>query len=159
MTTQKPKSCTNCPAYEWGIGFVKPENVSQDTKFALIGQGPGEMEARFDRPFFPNAPSGRTLDRWLQGAGLRRSEALISNIVWCWLPARKPNGVPQGNRDPKPEETTYCSKHHLLPLLEDEGYTADDSLIVAVGAPATRALTKLEGPLDKHMGSLKKVKL
>ena len=50
--TTKPKACEKCPAYEWGVGFVPPENLTTH-RFALVGQGPGETEALTSRPFHP----------------------------------------------------------------------------------------------------------
>ena len=153
----KPMRCEGCPAYDWGEGFVTPENQGQPTKFALIGQGPGEGEARYGRPFHPSAPAGRTLSRWLSAAELGREEALITNIVWCWLPATRTNGLPKGNREPTQAEITHCRSRHLDPLLKEEGYHNESSFIVAVGAPATRSLTKGEGSMERYMGSMQRI--
>ena len=108
----KPNECKGCPAYTWGVGFVPPTG-SMDSPLALVGQGPGEQEATFSRPFYPMAPSGSTLDRWLNKAGKSRTQMIVSNVVQCWLPKTKSKaGVPAGNRAPTTEETAYCWNAH-----------------------------------------------
>ncbi len=148
----KPLSCLGCPAYEWGVGFVPPEGPL-DAKLCIVGQGPGEMEARFSRPFFPQAPSGIEIDNWIHRAKALRSRYLITNLVWCWLPKTKANGVSQGNRDPKPDEIAFCTARHLWPLLQRAGLLElSDRVIHTVGSPATAHILGVT-QVDRHIGT------
>ena len=144
----KPDSCRGCPAYEWGVGFVPPEFPARVVDQIAIGQGPGETEANFSQPFHPEAPAGRTLNRWLNAAGLQRTRTLITNVVWCWMPAGKPKGRPVGNREPTPEEIEFCRRAHLDPLLEQ----FPEQPRILLGAPATRSLLGVE-TVSKYNGT------
>ncbi len=177
--TPKPSGCDGCPARDWGVGFVPPElprqrrssrqtetgegptlpggGVGSNVHVAFVGQGPGETEARTSIPFHPNAPSGDLLTRWMHSAGLQRSEVLVTNVVWCWLPKTKHNGVPMGNTDPKDGAIAHCLGAHLRPLLEEYGFVDDQpddrKVIVTVGAPASR--TFLGDPkVERHLGTM-----
>jgi DNA polymerase len=59
----------------------------------LVGEAPGEKEARTGRPFV--GASGKFLDELLASIGLKREEVYITNIV---------KDRPPENRDPTPEE-------------------------------------------------------
>lgn len=59
----------------------------------LIGEAPGENEARTGRPFVGRA--GKFLDELLASVGIARESVYITNIV---------KDRPPGNRDPLPEE-------------------------------------------------------
>lgn len=102
-----PKSplCAGCPAEHIGRSYV-PGCGNPDARVALIGQGPGEVEALTGKPFV--GPSGQRLDRWLSQAGLSRSAWYTDNIVRCWLP---------GNRAPTKAEAANCWTTHTLPAL------------------------------------------
>lgn len=132
---QKPPACVGCPAYDWGVGFVPPQGHS-DSCWAIVGQGPGEQEARTGEPFFENAPSGYRLTRWLYRADFSRRDFFITNVVWCWLPEKYVKGIPKGNRAPRVEEVRFCGRAHWGPALEAlpnlEG-------IIPVGVPAQEA--------------------
>ena len=145
----KPLVCMDCPAYSYGVGFVEPEVPKTQRDLTVVGQGPGETEALFSRPFHPEAPSGRMLTRWLNEAGFLRTRVLLTNVVWCWMPAAKPKGFPKGNREPTKAEISYCRRVHLDPLLATLG---SDDLIVTVGAPATGSLLQIEG-VSKYLGT------
>lgn len=59
----------------------------------LIGEAPGEKEAKTGRPFV--GASGRLLDELLDSIGAQRQDVYITNIV---------KDRPPDNRDPSPEE-------------------------------------------------------
>ena len=59
----------------------------------LIGEAPGEREAKTGRPFV--GASGKLLDELLASIGVQREQVYITNIV---------KDRPPGNRDPSPEE-------------------------------------------------------
>src|SRR5215813_9061531 len=73
------------PELEGFTGFVPPEG-NGTYKVALIGEAPGEQEARYGKPFYPQAPAGAVLTRLLKRAGLERDNFVISNAVWSRPP-------------------------------------------------------------------------
>ncbi len=66
-------------------GFVPPAGTGS-YGVALIGEAPGEQEARYSVPFYEHAPAGATLSRLLRRAGLERDGFVISNAVWSRPP-------------------------------------------------------------------------
>src|SRR5690348_3784456 len=79
------------PTLDGFTGFVPPQGTGS-YGVALIGEAPGEQEARFGVPFYENAPAGATLNRLLRRAGLERDGFVISNAVW----SRPPNNYLEG---------------------------------------------------------------
>lgn len=156
----KPDSCRGCDAYEWGVGFV-PSAVprSGTATIAFIGQGPGLTEALYSVPFHPEAPAGKMLTEWIHLAGLQRTEVLVGNLVQCYLPQSKTNGVPKGNRNPTPAEADHCYRAHLYPLLTKLGFDQPDHWLFTVGAPASEYLLQLDGSSEKYLGTVSVVEL
>ncbi len=66
---------------------------SHSAEIMLVGEAPGQNEAKTGRPFCGS--SGRVLDQLLASAGLARDKVYITNIV---------KDRPPENRDPTPEE-------------------------------------------------------
>jgi DNA polymerase len=64
-----------------------------EAKIMFVGEAPGRNEAKTGRPFCGAA--GKILDDLLAGAGIKREEVYITNIV---------KDRPPQNRDPLPEE-------------------------------------------------------
>ena len=153
---EKPNKCLLCPAYKWGVGFVPPTG-NLDSPIALVGQGPGSNEATFSTPFFPNAPSGGMLNRWLNKAGKSRTQMIIANVVQCWMPKSKTSkSVPSGNRSPTTAEIEFCWNAHVGPML----HASQAKFIVPIGAPATRWFLGLpEAGVEKYIGTFTKLDL
>ena len=150
----KPPPCLDCPAYGVGVGFVPPDGP-RDARLALVGQGPGDQEAYHERPFYPQAPSGYRLDRWLYRSGIGRNARtgpLVTNVVWCHLPKGRKAGRPFGNRDPERPEIEHCWRAHLGPLLDSMPKL---ERIVPIGTPAIRWFLGLEhdAPAEKYVGT------
>jgi uracil-DNA glycosylase family 4 len=148
---EKPAACRGCPAFEYGLGFVPPTQVLENTQFAVIGQGPGEQEALFGEPFYARAPSGRTLRGWFSDAGIDLQRVAFANIVQCWLPKKRISGeLGKDSRPPTEAEASFCYEAHLRPWLE----SLPDAHWIAVGAPATRFLLDLpqEKPAEQLAG-------
>jgi uracil-DNA glycosylase len=84
------------PLYEFrkqhGYRPVIGEGSPQAT-ILLIGEAPGEWEAKSGRPFV--GASGRFLNELLQTIGLQREDVYITNVV---------KDRPPENRDPTPQE-------------------------------------------------------
>ncbi|MFZ1680185.1 MAG: uracil-DNA glycosylase [Rhizobiaceae bacterium] len=91
----------------------------------LVGEAPGGDEDREGLPFVGR--SGKLLDRMLAAIGIDRTSCYIANTV----PWRPP-----GNRTPTPLETEICR-----PFLERQIELVGPKVLVALGAPATKALT------------------
>ncbi len=94
-------------------------------RLMLVGEAPGADEDREGRPFVGR--SGQLLDKMLAAIGIERQAAFIANSVY-WRPP--------GNRTPTPMETEICR-----PFLERQIALIKPDVLVALGAPAARALT------------------
>lgn len=90
---------------------------SPDAEVLLVGEAPGAQEDRQGEPFVGRA--GKLLDRLLQGAGLRRDEVFITNVVACRPPA---------NRNPRVREV----RAHA-PWLEEQIRLVAPVVIVTLG--------------------------
>jgi uracil-DNA glycosylase family 4 len=161
VTSSKPPSCSGCPAYSYGLGFVPPIGP-KDAPVAFLGQGPGEQEAEYSVPFVEGAPAGWRLTRWIHRGGGLRDRVVLCNVVQCWLPKQrfgKDQG--KGSREPTWKEMAYCWAAHVGPYLEAWARRGDGLRhIVSVGAPATRwMLGQKEGGVEKWVGTTKVVEL
>ena len=76
-----------------------------DAEIVLIGEAPGESEAKKGLPFV--GASGRVLDEFLSEAGLTRAEIYITNVV---------KDRPPDNRDPSKAEIALYSPFLLRQL-------------------------------------------
>jgi uracil-DNA glycosylase family 4 len=70
-----------------------------NARIFVIGEAPGENEAKEGEPFVGKA--GKLLNNIFQAAGWQREELFIANILKC---------RPPGNRDPQPQEAANCRK-------------------------------------------------
>jgi uracil-DNA glycosylase len=73
---------TTSPLYEYRVQNnykVVPGEGNAYARTMLIGEAPGEWEAKSGRPFV--GASGRLLDSLLQSVGLTRSDVYITNVV------------------------------------------------------------------------------
>jgi uracil-DNA glycosylase len=112
------------------------------SRVMVIGEAPGADEDRDGRPFVGRA--GQLLDRMLAAIGRDRHgpdatlAAYITNILF-WRPP--------GNRTPTPTEIALC-----LPFVHRHIALVDPVAILAVGAPATHALTGKTESIGKLRG-------
>src|SRR5215510_8059169 len=109
-------TCVGCPLLQ-APGPVMGEGPS-DAKILIVGEAPGEEEARSGRPFIGGA--GRVLSRMLHQAGLQRQECYVTNVVKC---------RPPGNRTPTDEEIRSCAA-----ILTQEVVAVRPNLVLGVGA-------------------------
>ena len=140
---ERPASCAGCPAHEQGHarGFVPPTPATGEARWVVVGQGPGQQEAIFGAPFWPQAPAGRMLRAWLHEAGIDLRTVAFANIVQCWLPSTRMAGdLGKGSRPPTADEVRHCYRAHVAAWLLAQPSQAH---ILAVGAPATRFLLGL----------------
>lgn len=92
--------CANCPFSKEGSPPHKPVlgEFNEKAECIIVGEGPGEEEARQGRPFV--GTTGRELDRQLERAGLHRHKAILLNATAC-----KP---PPGKTDQQLGRATKC---------------------------------------------------
>lgn len=118
----------------------------------LVGQAPGQVEARGGRPFAGRA--GKTLFQWLARAGISEARAResihIAAVTRCY-PGPHPAG--RGDRVPSPRERALCRS-----WLDDELRIIAPTLVIPVGRLAIDTLMGAE-PLDRLVGRAHDVEL
>ena len=75
--------CTKCPLCRSRNRAVPGEGDGNAT-LVMIGQGPGENEDRWGRPFVGRA--GDLLNEYLEESGIRRKEIWLTNVTRCLPP-------------------------------------------------------------------------
>jgi uracil-DNA glycosylase family 4 len=108
--------CTNCNLHH-SRKLAVPGEGPADAEIMCIGEAPGFHENEQGRPFVGAA--GKFLEELLAGAGLKRSDVWIGNVVKC---------RPPGNRDPVPDELAACNEY-----LERQIRAIDPSIIITLG--------------------------
>jgi DNA polymerase len=99
----------------------------------FIGQGPGEQEAKRERPFV--GPAGRLFDRALSEVGIERARVWLTNGIKHWATSVNPRGI-LVNRAPRVGEMRACKV-----WLDGELAIVRPRVIVCLGASAVQALT------------------
>ena len=125
-----------------GLGPV-PGYGDPKARLVLVGEAPGETEARQRRPFVGAA--GRLLDEALAKAGLARDEIWTTNTVKC-----RPvlgEGPRFRNRAPTPAEIRLWQ-----PLLEEELQLLAPRVIVCLGAVAAKAVIDPKFTMTRQRG-------
>lgn len=128
-------ACTACRLSEGRTRAVFADGSPQ-AELMFIGEGPGYYEDQQGIPFVGKA--GMLLDRLLAGAGLRRADTYIANVVKC----RPPN-----NRDPRPDEIEAC-KH----FLSDQIRLVDPLVVMTLGNFSTKLLLKTTTGITRMRG-------
>ena len=151
---EKPPGCEGCPAQYSGRGFVRPVGPPGAT-FLVIGSGPTEDDAYQGEPAFDGAFTGQSVTRRLYTAGLLRSEVILTDLVWCWMPNSKAKGAYKGSRPPTRTEIKHCWKAHLGPFLADLPPGDQPKHIITMGLPALRWFKgmKADDPAETHYGT------
>jgi DNA polymerase len=141
----KPLTCLECPAYSLGISYTTPRGP-KDAEIALIGQGPGEEEARLGKPFV--GKSGWMISKWLRAAKVVERLVYIDNVVRCRLVITNKDGEPipgktggLQNRTPTMAEMRYCWGVHGLVDLKK----VKPKVVLTAGVPATTMLLGRKG--------------
>jgi DNA polymerase len=103
----------------------------------IIGEGPGEVEARLKVPFVGRA--GELLDLTLQAAGIDRAQCYVTNSTSCLPPPRARDGKTG-------KEITFEQAHPYavpacLPRLRAEIEAVQPRVILALGNQALLGLT------------------
>lgn len=137
--------CRSCPALCERRPVLSELNGKPGARVMFIAEAPGRQGG--DRTGVPLSgdQSGRNFARYLEAAGLTRSNIFITNAVLC--NPRKASGA---NRTPSQTEIANCS-HFLRRQLD----TIDPSVIVTLGRVALDALRRLADhslTLREHAG-------
>lgn len=128
-------ACTKCPLHKSKKNYVPGEGgLNPDIMF--IGEGPGETEDNFGRPFIGKA--GQLLDKLIARMGYSRETVFIGNIVKC----RPPN-----NRDPLKEEVEAC-----MPYLIRQLAVLRPKVIVCLGKVAMNNLLGTDYSIMRERG-------
>jgi DNA polymerase len=135
-------SCDKCELHKTKKNYV-PGEGSLKPDIMFIGEGPGQTEDDYGRPFVGNA--GQLLDKMIAKMGYSRQTVFIGNIVKC---------RPPGNRDPLKDEVDAC-KPYLMAQIQ----VLKPKVIVCLGKVAINnlldqsyAITKVRGQQFEFMG-------
>ena len=110
----------------------------------FVGEQPGDEEDIQGRPFV--GPAGRLFDRALEGAGVPRDEAYVTNAVKHFK--FEPRGKRRLHQSPDAGDIAY-----YRPFLLREIDLVGPRLLVALGATALRALAGKAMPVMKTRGT------
>lgn len=126
--------CVRCPAMCERAAVLSELNGSVDARVMFIGEAPGRKGADRTRVPFSGDQSGKNFDRFLECAGLRRSEMFITSAALC-----NPRSTTGANRRPTSAELGNCSDF-LRRTIE----LIDPRVIVTLGGVALEALKSIE---------------
>ena len=149
---RKPSACKDCPAYDIGIGYCGPVRYTDQPDMTFIFDGPGDMESRFSSPVFWKSLPGRTIKQWLKDADIDQSDVQLTNIIRCYLPARKNGTLNEGVRPPTQAEAEFCMNAHLVPTLQETDAYGERHIIITVGAVSARFFRGIKGSVEPHIG-------
>jgi uracil-DNA glycosylase len=122
--------CTRCTLYKSATQVV-PGEGRLHARFMLVGEQPGDKEDLAGQPFV--GPAGRILNEALEQAGIRRSDAFITNAVKHFK--HELRGKRRLHKRPNAYEIDRCRW-----WLEHERAIVKPSAIVALGATAARSV-------------------
>jgi len=123
-------NCRRCPSMCERAAVLSERNGSIDARVMFIGEAPGRRGADRTRVPFAGDQSGKNFDRFLDSAGLNRSEIFITSAALC--NPRKESGA---NRRPTAAELRNCSDY-LRRTIE----LVAPPIIVTLGGVALEAL-------------------
>ncbi len=129
--------CRRCRLCESKTHYVPGEGCNRPD-ILFIGEGPGETEDQFGRPFIGKA--GQLLDKIIQKMGLEREDVFITNVVKC----RPPN-----NREPLKDEVEAC-----LPHLSRQIDILQPKVIVCLGKVALNNLLGTSHSMGRIRGQI-----
>lgn len=126
--------CVRCPAMCERAAVLSRLNGSVDARVMFIGEAPGRKGADRTRIPFSGDQSGENFDRFLAGAGLKRSQIFITSAALC-----NPRSESGANRRPTAKELGNCSDflRRTIELIGPE-------IIVTLGGVALEGLKLLK---------------
>jgi len=129
------RRCELCPLWKSRTKAVPGSGLKQKGVLMFVGEGPGRNEDLTGEPFVGRG--GKLLDGFLDGAGIKRSQVFVTNVVKC---------RPPENRKPFPEEVRTCTSNFLERQIE----ILEPKLICTLGATAMEYFTG-----EKKIGSFR----
>ena len=136
--------CTRCPLHRPATQVV-PGEGPQHAALMIVGEQPGNDEDLAGRPFV--GPAGRILDRAIAESGLDRKQIFVTNAVKHFK--FEPRGKRRLHKRPNAYEIERCKWWNGV-----ERMLVKPSLVVALGATATRSLTGKTIPISQLRGRL-----
>ncbi len=127
--------CGKCELHKNKKNYV-PGEGSSSPDIMFIGEGPGEVEDKYGRPFV--GPAGKLLDKMIARMGYSRETVFIGNIVKC---------RPPGNRDPLKNEVEACR-----PYLVRQIQILKPGVIVCLGKVAMNNLLGVNYSIMRERG-------
>jgi uracil-DNA glycosylase family protein len=137
-------ACRGCHLWRGATQTVFGEGLKR-SRVMLVGEQPGDKEDRAGRPFV--GPAGRELNRALEGAGIARDEAYLTNVVKHFKFEER--GGRRIHQTPKRFEIDAC-----MPWLQEELKVIKPEALVLLGATAAKALLGSSFRLTRHRGEL-----
>ena len=122
--------CRGCELFREATQVVFSSGSAR-ARIMLVGEQPGDREDREGEPFV--GPAGRLLDRALEAAGIRRSEAYLTNAVKHFRFEQR--GTRRIHAKPAVGHIVACR-----PWLEAEFEVVRPDVVVCLGATAARAV-------------------
>jgi uracil-DNA glycosylase family 4 len=127
-------TCVRCPAMCGRRAVLSELNGNVDARVLFIGEAPGRKGADRTRVPFSGDQSGKNFDRFVDSAGLKRSQIFITSAALC-----NPRSSTGANRRPTASELRNCGDF-LRRTIE----LIDPSIIVTLGGVALEALKSIE---------------
>src|SRR5919109_817619 len=138
------QGCRACELYQGTTQAVFGEGLAR-AEVMLVGEQPGDREDREGHPFV--GPAGKELDRALEGAGIDRRDAYITNVVKHFKFEER--GKRRIHQRPSAREQAACR-----PWLDAELDQVQPEVLVCLGATAAQALLGRDFRLTRHRGEL-----
>ena len=138
------QGCRGCELWKGATQAVVSEGPAK-ARIMLVGEMPGDREDREGRPFV--GPAGRELDRALEAAGIDRGDVYVTNAVKHFKFEER--GKRRIHQTPRKGEVDAC-----MPWLDTEIKLIRPRGLVALGAPAAKALLGSSFRLTQHRGEL-----
>lgn len=136
-------NCGECP-YKENTAFVPTQYPSMKPKIIVIGEAPGQQEAKTGTPF--TGPSGDVLNNVLKYHGVQREEVLVTNACLC---------RPFGPTEKPPKAALAACANRLHDEIQRSGATT----IIAVGNTGAQAVLDDSGTITTlRVGPPKKYK-
>jgi DNA polymerase len=137
--------CRACGLWRLGTQTVFGEGLRK-SRVMLVGEQPGDVEDRRGEPFV--GPAGRVLDDALEGAGIDRGDAYVTNAVkhFKWKVGR---GKRRLHQRPDAAEVRACR-----PWLEAELAVVRPELLVLLGATAAQSLLGASFRVTRERGRM-----
>src|SRR5438105_13334665 len=127
-------NCLKCRGMCARAAVLSSLNGSIDARVMFIGEAHGRKGADRTRIPFSGDQSGKNFDRFLDAAGLTRSDIFITSAALC-----NPRGASGANRQPRSKELRNCSDflRRTIDLINPR-------VIVTLGGVALEALRLLQ---------------